>query len=172
MKIAPRSVPWPTRGPKTVKAKSFLKTISTAYDQWLGLLKDVPPDQMIKPGKKGNWSIKDTLAHIAWYEKEMIPLIHQHKLAGSPLWNMPTDQRNQIIFEQNRDRSLEDILDESKKIHTDFMQAVKTLSDTDLVDPSHFKDMPKDWTPWKIIAGNSFEHYLQHLADFTSSIRK
>ena len=123
------------------------------------------PEEMIQPRTRGSWSAKDILAHIAWYEHEMIPLINQHKLAGSKLWDLSTDERNQIIFEQNRDRSLKEVIAESEKIHAAFIQALNTLSDEDLRDASHFTNMPGDWVPWEVIAGNSFEHYKQHIPD-------
>jgi hypothetical protein len=148
--------------------KAFLERINAEYNLWQDLIRKISPEDMVQPGICGDWSMKDVIAHIAWYEGEMIPLILQYQLVGSELWALTTDERNQILFEQNRDRSLKDVLKESKKVHADFVQALNNLSDADLVDASHFKDMPGDWVPWKIIAGNSFEHYPQHVPDIKS----
>jgi hypothetical protein len=35
-------------------------------------------------------------------------------------------------------------------------------SDEELNDPQHFKDMPADWLPWRIIDGCSADHYRHH----------
>jgi uncharacterized damage-inducible protein DinB len=152
--------------------QAFLENITTGYDHWLDLIKNISPEEMVQPRLCGNWSLKDILAHIAWYEREMISLIKQHQLNGSKLWDLSTDERNKIIFEENRDRALRDIMTESRKVHADFIQALDNLSDDDLTDASHFKDMPGDWIPWKIIAENSSEHYRQHIPDIKSWLNK
>jgi hypothetical protein len=148
-----------------VNKKAILEDITTEYDQWHNIIEKMSPEDMIQPRACGKWSIKDVIAHIAWYEREMISLINLRQLIGSKLWDLSTDERNQIIFEQNNDRSLGDVIEESGKIHNDFIQALNTLSNEDLLEASHFKNMPGDWVPWKVIAGNSYEHYRQHIPD-------
>lgn len=32
-----------------------------------------------------------------------------------------------------------------------------------MVDATRFKDMPVQWQPWDVPAGNTFDHYEQHL---------
>jgi len=82
---------------------------------------------------------------------------------GSELWELSTDERNAIIFQQNRHRSLEEILTEEEQIYIDFSEAVQRLDDEDLNTPQRFKEMPEDWLPWQLFADNSFAHYQQHL---------
>jgi len=144
---------------------ALLEAITTEYDHWQKLIEKISPEKWVRRDVRGKWSVKDIIAHIAWYEREMISLINMRQLIDSELWDRATDERNQIIFEQNKNRSLKDVIEESGIIHGDFIHALNTLSDEDLLDASHFKDMPGDWVPWKIIAGNSYEHYRQHIPD-------
>jgi hypothetical protein len=148
-----------------VNKETFLEAIITDYSPWKNLLEKLSSEDMLKSGACGLWSIKDIIAHIAWYEHEMVSLIDLHELIGSKLWDLSTDERNQIIFQQNKDRSLKNVIEESGKIHNAFIQALNTLTDKDLLDASHFKNMPGDWVPWEVIAGNSYEHYKQHIPD-------
>jgi len=39
------------------------------------------------------------------------------------------------------------------------------LKDAELHDPARFNDMPTDWVPWRIIAGNTYLHYLDRAQD-------
>ena len=45
------------------------------------------------------------------------------------------------------------------------MQEAQKLADEDLNDATRYKDMPKDWTPWEVVASNTFEHYSDHVAE-------
>jgi len=51
-------------------------------------------------------------------------------------------------------------------------EAVQSLDDQDLHDPARFAGMPADWSPWRIIAGNSFEHYRAHASDLRQWLDK
>lgn len=68
-----------------------------------------------------------------------------------------------MIYQQNSHRPLQEIVHEEQRSYTELLEAVQSLSDEDLNDPRYFRDMPQDWVPWQIFAGNSFEHYQDHL---------
>jgi len=142
----------------------FLEKLTSARSEWDALLAKMDLARMSQPGVEGNWSIKDIIAHVTWYEREMINLIRTRTLAGSNLWDSPVDQRNAAIYEQNRARPLADMLAESQAAYQQFLGAVQTLSDDELNAASRFKDMPLDWVPWEVIASNSFNHYPDHIA--------
>jgi hypothetical protein len=40
-----------------------------------------------------------------------------------------------------------------------------------LHDPGRFTDMPPDWLPWDLLAQNTYEHYQDHLLDFTARLK-
>ena len=46
--------------------------------------------------------MKDILSHITWFEREMVDMLQTRTLKGSKLWELPQDERNRIIYEQNR----------------------------------------------------------------------
>jgi hypothetical protein len=127
---------------------------------------------MTAPGASGDWSVKDILAHITWHEQEMFNLILNRTLAGSDLWNVSLELRNRTIYEENRERDLKDVLDDYKIVFEGLMDVMQTLTDEDLQDASHFAEMPSDWKPWDIIAQNTYEHYIDHLADLAAWLEK
>ena len=146
---------------------TFVDNLRTGREQWEALLAQVGEARMLQPGVAGEWSIKDIIAHMTWGEREALGILQARALVGSDLWNLPQDERNAAVFVENRDRPLHEVLTEAQQVYAQLLEAVQTLSDEDLNDPNRFRDMPTDWLPWQIIAGNSYEHYQQH----TPSIR-
>lgn len=143
---------------------SFLNVLRSARSEWDDMLAEVPRELLEEPGVEGDWSIKDIMAHVAWHEREMVEVLRAREVAGSHLWELPTNERNAAIYEENRHRTLDDVLSDSGRVFRQLLREVEALSDDDLNDPSRFKEMPPDWLPWKLIAENSYEHYPDHAA--------
>jgi hypothetical protein len=143
----------------------FLDALQTAHAEWEAALAQVGEARMNEPGVVGDWTTKDAIAHVTWFEREMVGVLRARALIGSDLWNLPPDQRNAAIFEQNRQRSLSDVLTEAREVFPQLVELAQALDDRDLNDPSRFADMPADWVPWQVIAGNTFEHYRAHVSD-------
>ena len=143
----------------------FLDALKNSRAEWDALLEQISPEHMTEPGVDGDWTLKDVIAHITWFEREMVGVIQARALVGSDLWDLPQDERNAAILEQNRHRPLGEVLAEARRVYPQLVKAIQSLDDQDLHDPARFTSMPADWVPWKIIAGNSFEHYAAHAAD-------
>ncbi|HEY7126794.1 MAG TPA: maleylpyruvate isomerase N-terminal domain-containing protein [Ktedonobacterales bacterium] len=127
-------------------------------------LAEVGEARMTQPGVEGDWSIKDLVAHIVWYEREMVALLQTRTLAGSDLWNLPNAERNAAIFAQGRERPLQDVLREAQHVYAQLLEQARTLSDEEINDARRFQGMPEAWVPWRILAENTWEHYRDHAA--------
>ena len=145
--------------------QQFVYNIHSAWILWVELIEQIEQFQLSSSHTVGDWTLKDIIAHITWHEKEMVGLIKAHALVGSQLWNLPTDERNAAIYQEVKDQPLEQVLAESQQVHQQLMEALPSLSDDDLTDPSTFPNMPPDWQPWMIIAQNTYEHYEDHMRD-------
>ncbi len=141
----------------------FINTLKQSRAEWEALLAQVDEERMLQPGAAGKWSVKDVIVHVTWGEREIVPIMRTHVLAGSELWELSDDERNEIVYQQNRDRPLQEILQEEQQAYADLLEAAQALSDEDLNDPHRFKQMPDGWVPWQIIAGCSFKHYQDHM---------
>ena len=142
----------------------FLATVRasrTAFDEALA---QVPAERMLEPGLTGPWSVKDVVAHIGWFEQQMVSLIRAHALVGSDLWQLPPHERNDAIYLELRDRSLDEVRDESARGFRELLDVLATLEDADLEDPARFPGMLPDWRPGDILAQNTHEHYDAHRA--------
>jgi hypothetical protein len=86
-------------------------------------------------------------------------------LAGSPLWNLEQDQRNAALHEQLRDLPLDQVLANAQRVHQELVEALRDLPAEHYFNPARFRDMPADWLPWQVFAGNTYEHYRDHDVD-------
>jgi uncharacterized damage-inducible protein DinB len=146
-----------------MKVSCLIEAIEAARESWDRALEQVPASSMETRMSAAGWSVKDVVAHVVWHELEMIELVESRALAGSDWWAIPTDERNAKIHAQSVDRPLDEVLEEAEDAYQRMMKALATLSDEDLNDPSRFQDMPEDWKPWRLLANNTYEHYLRHV---------
>jgi glutamate/tyrosine decarboxylase-like PLP-dependent enzyme len=141
-----------------------MREMRDAREEWERSLAPVEPERLAEPGVSGEWSVKDIVAHVTWFEREMLGVLRARALRGSELWNRPQDERNAVIFEENRQRRADDVLAESRRVYADLLSLLEGLADEDLVDAGSFRAMPADWVPWQVLAGNTFDHYRHHAA--------
>src|SRR5438045_9387001 len=111
---------------------TLLKTLTETRAAWEGLLAQIDEEQMQRPGAAGKWSVKDVIAHVTWGESEIAPVLRTHVLAGSDLWNLSDDERNEITYQQNKDRPLHNIVNEERQAYSALLEEAQTLNDDDL----------------------------------------
>ncbi len=100
--------------PEKMTQSRMLELLQRGHQEWVALLAEVGRQQMEVPGLAGGWSVKDTVAHVSWFEREMVGMLKARALVGSELWNLPQDERNRQIQQGNKDRPLEDVLGEAR----------------------------------------------------------
>ncbi len=155
----------PSEQPTRMDKATFLAALRRERAAWEALLAEVGAlgeARMTQPGVSGEWSIKDIVAHVTWYEREMVGLLRTHALAGSPLWELPHDQRNIALFDELRGKPLASVQAEARQTFAELLALVEGLTEADLHDASRYRDMPPDWIPWEVLADNSYTHYPQH----------
>lgn len=151
--------------PESLDLAQLQELINTTWIEWMAAVRKVEPERMEHP-HVGEWSVKDLVAHVTWSEKEMVGLLTERSLAlASPHWMLPTDERNQAIYEEHRHRPLESILNEAQAVHAELLNEIQKLGQEDLHDPSRYAGMPADWIPWEILAGSTYRHYAEHAED-------
>ncbi len=81
------------------------------------------------------------------------------------MWNLDTDRRNTVVYQQNRDRPLAEILAESQAVHEDLVQLLEELPEEHYGNSARVRGVPADWLPWRVLEGNTFGHYREHARD-------
>lgn len=119
---------------------------------------------------EGGWSPKDNLAHLAeWlnilmgYHMDKRPA---HEVIGVDAdvvkgWDM--EVINPILFERNRNRSTEDVLDKLRRVYADVMKKLDAMSFEELLKPRHADD-PERRPVLLWVLGDTTEHFAEHRA--------
>ena len=151
-----------------MKKADFIDKVKAGRAKWAELLSMVDADLMLEPGQEGDWSAKDILAHVMWYEREMVGMLKARALVGPDLWELPLDERNAAVHHELTAMTLEDVREEADRVFTELIKQLDLLPEEAYGDSGCFEHMPVEWTPWEVMAGNTFRHYAEH----TESIRR
>jgi len=148
-----------------VKKAELLDSIQSRRREWNETLAEVAEERMLESGVAGEWSIKDVIAHVTWWDTQTADMLQTKTLSNVKLWQMPQDVRNDAIYIEKRDRPLDEIRQESGAAFLWLIASIESLGEDDLTDPSRYRQMPAEWTPWRVIVANTYAHYYQHLPD-------
>lgn len=139
--------------------------------EWKHLMDAV--DKLKHAGKlttpdEGGWSPKDNLAHLAEWMNALMGY-HIDKLPAHEVMRIPEEAAkgwdmeviNPILFERNKDRSLEDVLDELTATYQTLAAKLDGMSFDDLMRPRHANDPEKrPLLMW--VLGDTTEHFAEH----------
>jgi len=144
----------------------LLAAVEDGWTEWQALLALLTPEQMIEPNLPGGWSVKDAIAHVAFYEWWVGEFIRTRIWPPAPhpsldTWDM--NARNDAFYELNKDRALDDVLAESHRVHQALVDAVSALTATEYHDPNLLGTPPdEEWRLERMVDGNTFKHYPEH----------
>ena len=111
--------------------QQLLNRLDTAWAAFQASYAGLSSSLLTEPGVAGDWSVKDIIAHVTWWEEEALrhlPLI----LAGGrpPRYSVAyggIDAFNAMMAERKRNVPLSDVLTQQNDTHqrlTDFIQSV------------------------------------------------
>ena len=112
---------------------------------WRALVAEVGRDRMLEPGPMGEWTFKDLAAHLAaWRNRRIadIEALGRGEPRPPPPWpdEDDTDAINAAIHERDRDRSLDDVLDDYDGTFERLARAVEALPEAVAHDPNALFD--------------------------------
>lgn len=148
-----------------MRRNEFIDKVKGSWREYEVSVSGLTEARILQPATCGEWSIRDVIAHVMWYEREMVEVIRRRALVGSPLWNLPLEERNAAVRAEMSGYSWQVLSIEFKEVHQRLVEQLESLSDEDLNQADHFREMPPDWIPWEVIASNTFEHYPEHCRD-------
>src|SRR5690242_21908500 len=100
----------------------LLTQLRTEQAGWEALLAEIGEAHMTQPEVAGGWSIKDIVAHLTGWRRRSVARFQaalRHESSFAPPWppQLETDDEiNAWIYAANRDRSLADVLAESREV--------------------------------------------------------
>jgi len=147
----------------------LMSVIEREWNLLMDVVAKLDDTKMTTPDE-GGWSPKDNLAHLAeWinillgYHMEHRP---SHEVVGvleSVVENWDMGVINPILFERNKDRSIEDVLMWLKNVYGELVTKLNAMTYEDLMMPRHTDDPEKrPLLLWVI--GNTSDHFAEHHA--------
>ncbi len=121
-----------------------------------------------RPGPQPDWSVKDVIAHITWWEGAMVNWVSR-ALTGEMLARTETpDEINARIHADNRDLPLAVVLEAFDKSFAPVEALLGRLDDDEINDAElvNIRDMPLLY----FIVGNTFAHYADHVDDLRAYV--
>ncbi len=121
----------------------LLQRLDTAWVAFQESYAGLPDEQLLEPGVAGDWSVKDILAHVTWWEEEALkhlPLI----IAGGrpPRYSVAyggIDAFNALMAERKRDQSLSDVLTERDETHRRLIAFIQTVPEDHFTRETRFR---------------------------------
>jgi hypothetical protein len=125
-------------------------------------------EQKMSTPDAGGWSPKDNLAHLSeWmnslmgYHIDRRPAEEVMRLTREQTEGWDMEVINPVLFERNRDRSAEDVLNELKQTYEKLLAKLDGMSFEDLLKPRH-PDDPEKRPLLLWVLGDTSEHFAEH----------
>ena len=140
----------------------LLNWLQDERQQWQAFLDEIAPDRMEQPGVAAHWSVKDIVAHLNGWQPRLIARL-QAAQRGEPEPPAPwpahlqtDDEINAWIYDNNRERPLNDILAETNQQFKQLLTVIENLPDDVRIEPE-----------WRLVwlgdkrfaAGEFFDHF-------------
>jgi hypothetical protein len=146
--------------------------------EW-GLLMDLvarlDEEQMTTPDE-GGWSPKDNLAHLSEWMNSLMGY-HMDRRPAYEVMRIPEEATkgwdmeiiNPILFERNKNRSTQDVLDELRRTYDLLIAKLEATPFEDLMKPRHASDPEKrPLLLWVI--GDTSDHFAEHRATIEKTL--
>jgi hypothetical protein len=156
----------------TPQKSDVLNCISAGYDQIETLVASLTEAQLTE-SPAGGWSIKDHLVHLTAWERLLLHRVQGHAEREHEVLRLDPaayaalsdwDSINAIIYQRGRDRPLTDVLAEFRDVSREVVTAVEHATDDELARPWP-PDEPGAPPLIANVAGNTYEHFAEHLDD-------
>ena len=143
----------------------LLNWLQQEYQQWEVFLAKIGPTRMNRPGVNGDWSMKDTVAHLTGWNRWLVARLQAAQRCEpepSPPWpaHLQTeDEINAWIYESNRGRSVREVLDETYQTYQQLLAAIEALPDevrVERIEPAYHLVWVDDK---RFLAGEFFHHF-------------
>jgi hypothetical protein len=133
--------------------------------RWNALLDQVGLDRMDILGVEGEWSAKQLVAHLTWYEQAVVDGAQQVLNGGAFTRRRPEgmglDELNAQIAAESLARPASDVLAEADAVFNQLLTLIANCPQGLLNDP-RILGLPDDAPPWMRVANNSYAHYREH----------
>jgi hypothetical protein len=155
----------------------LIEALRAERARWEALLAEVGAERMTVPGATGKWSVKDVIAHLTAWEERPVAWLEAAQTGGQPTpppWDSALssyEQVNEWLFQSNRERSLSDVLTQSRQVFDRLIELIRAVPYEDITTPGRFEWL-EGGTILERIPGDSYAHYQEHATWIRSWLRE
>jgi hypothetical protein len=161
-----------------INKTQLLSRIQTARAPLDTMLAQLTEEQMTQPSVEGKSSVKDILAHITTWEQHLVRRLQAALQDGkaevyvvAPGEPGDTDSVNELMFVQNQQLPLRQVVSDFHQSLQDVLQSVGRISDKDLFDPKALAQV-FGYPVERIIGSDTFVHYPEHIESIRTWLEK
>lgn len=140
--------------PSEDKVAATIDSIERSWAGLLGALDGVPDGRLSEPNAIGEWSVKDVMGHIAFWDEQAVRAAHR-ELAGEPRLAPDWQEMNEREAGEGKDRSAAEQRAALEAAHGRVLELLRALPRLD----------PTTVGVCGCLQQDTFEHYDEHAAD-------
>jgi hypothetical protein len=137
--------------------QQLLKQLDKRWIEFKESYAGLSDSQMTLPGVTGNWSVKDIIAHVTWWEEEALKHLPLIIMGGRPprysVKYGGIDAFNALMTKQKRVLSLFDVLREQDETHRRLIVYVQSAPENQLTQETRFR---------RRLRLDTYNHYPKH----------
>ena len=137
--------------------QQLLQKVDKAWAEITESYAGLSDSQLREPGVMGDWSVKDILAHVTWWEEEALkhlPLII--KEGRPPRYSTHyggIDAFNALMTERKRDLSFADVVHQQDAIHRQLITYLQSVPEEHFTQETRFRHR---------LRLDTYSHYPKH----------
>jgi len=112
-----------------MKRQQLLERLDSAWKDFEESYAGLSESQLMIPRVTGEWSVRDIIAHVTWWEEEALKYLPVIRAGGrSPRYSVTyggIDAFNAMMTEQRRGLSLAEVLRQHDEVHARLMDYVR-----------------------------------------------
>jgi hypothetical protein len=144
----------------------LLEALEDSRQELLEMLEDLSDETLLKSGVVGAWSIKDILAHLTYWEGQIVTMLFQvqqgaAKPTTAQFGKETVDTLNQRWYEAGKDRSLEMVWQDWVGVRKQTVRRLADFQDRDLNDAQRYPWL-KGKALYEWILVDTIEHEEEH----------
>jgi len=149
-----------------MRKSELLEELKSARAELLEALEGLTPEQMMRPGVVGFWSVKDMLSHLVAWESELVTALNQaqNKKIPSILRIEDIDEWNEEQYHANARRLLDAALADFEGVHWMLLKMVDEYNERDLTDNRRYSWMEGESLGY-LVEDSAVIHERDHAAD-------
>ncbi|MCG3118022.1 MAG: hypothetical protein ALAOOOJD_00155 [bacterium] len=135
----------------------LLKRLDKAWEDFKESYAGLSNAELMEPGVAGNWSVRDLIAHVTWWEEEALKHLPLILGGGKPPRYSVTyggiDAFNAQMTEQKKNLSLTEVLQQQADTHRRLIEYIQSVPEEQFTQETRFR---------RRIRLDTYGHYPKH----------